>query len=145
MPTDIYTLSNALVAHLLDHWPHTPITRAGSGGVDITGSVKGDLFSKRHDFLEIMIYDAGRSPAGINYASGTKSHGFIDINVYTNLDMGDSELVRLTGLLYPILERKRINSAQVRPVVGATKPYEYRGRLCKTVSFPFEFFSGPVC
>lgn len=145
MPTEIYTLSNSLVNHLLDHWPHTPITRAGSGGFDITGVVPGDLFSSKQDFLEIMVHDSARKAAGINYASGTKSHGFIDINVYTGLDMGDSELVRLTGLLYPIFERKRINSAQVRPAVGVTKPYEYRGMLCKSVSFPFEFFSGPVC
>ena len=145
MPTDIHTFSNALVGHLLDHWPHTPITRAGSGGFDLTGTVIGDLFSLNHDFLEVMVYDEGRSSAGVNYASGTKSHGFIDINVYTGLDSGDSELVRLTGLLYPIFERKRINSAQVRPAAGVTKPYEYRGRLCKSISFPFEFFSGPVC
>lgn len=145
MPTDIYTFSNAAIAHLLDNWEHSPVVRTGMGGFDLTCTVEGDLFTLQVPFIEVSVHDASHGPAGVNYHSGTKTQGFIDINVYVPLDTGDSELVRLTSLLYPVFERKRINDAQVRTALNATKPYEYRGKLCKSVSFPFEFFSGPVC
>lgn len=144
MPTNIYTFSNAAVNHLLDNWEHSPVTRSGIGGFDMTGVVQGDLFSLQVSFIEISVYAAAHTPTGINYQSGTKTQGFIDINIYTPLDTGDAELVRLASLLYPVYERKRINDAQVRSALRATRPYEYRGKLCKSISFPFEFFSGPV-
>lgn len=144
MPTDIYTFSNAAVNHLLDNWEHSPVTRAGMGGFDLTGVAQGDLFALQVPFIEVTVHDAAHAPAGINYQSGTKTQGFIDINIYTPLDTGDAELVRLAGLLYSVYERKRINEAQVRPALRALRPYEYRGKLCKSISFPFEFFSGPV-
>ena len=145
MPTDIYTFSNAAINHLLDNWGHSPVTRAGMGGFDLTNTVQGDLFKLQVPFIEVMVHDAGHAPTGINYHSGTKTQGFIDVNIYIPLDTGDAELVRLAGLLYPVYERKRINGAQVRSALQATRPYEYRGKLCKSISFPFEFFSGPVC
>lgn len=145
MPTDIHTFSNAAVGHLLDHWEHSPVVRAGMGGFDLTATVEGDLFALQVPFLEVSVHDTAHASAGVNYHSGTKTQGFIDINVYIPLDIGDAELVRLTSLLYPIFERRRISDAQVRTALQATRPYEYRGKLCKSISFPFEFFSGPVC
>lgn len=138
MPTDIVDFSKALTNLLIDEWAVTPVTMKGSGGLDLKGSSE-NLFHDGAEFIEFEVGVEARSGAGISAASGVRVLGYIDVQMYTNTGEGTTRLADIERQLYQLLERRSLNAAQIRTGV-ASKPYEFRGRLTKNVSFPFEYF-----
>jgi hypothetical protein len=140
VPTTFPTLKLAITNHLIDNWPATPICESGAGGTDITGQVTGSLFDSSHEFIEIDIGVTARGAAGVSRHSGTRVLAYLDVQMYIEPGSGTMRLAELESQLYPLVERKTIGGAEIRNAQGQSKPYEFRGRLTKIVSFPIEYF-----
>lgn len=140
MPTTLPQVKLALINHLLDNWPSTPICESGAGGVDISGQVQGNLFDSDAEFIEIDIGLTARGAAGVSRHSGTRVLAYLDVQMYIMPGSGTMRLAELESQLYPLVERKTIGGAEIRNAQGQSKPYEFRGRLTKIVSFPIEYF-----
>ena len=140
MPTDTVQLSAAITTFMLDNWTHTPMCLRGSNGFDLTGQHSGNLNDLGVDFIEFDFNNTARRPAGISRDSGFRVMGFLDIQIFTDVGQGNMKLAEIEHQLFTLLERKTINTAQIRTALNVSRPYEFRGKLTKTVSFPLEYF-----
>lgn len=140
MPTTPTALNKAITDFMLDNWTVTPMCLKGSGGFDLTGTHEGNLNDLDVDFIEFQFNTTNRRPAGISRDSGAQALGFLDIQIYTEVGLGNMKLAEIEHQLFTLLERKTINTAQVRTALDVGRPYEFRGKLTKVVSFPFEYF-----
>jgi hypothetical protein len=140
MPTDTISLSKAITGFMLDNWTLTPFAIKGTEGFDLSGQHTGNLNDLGVDFIEFDFNNTSRSPAGISRDSGSRALGFLDIQIYTAVGQGNMKLAEIEHQLFTLLERKTIDTAQIRTALNVGRPYEFRGKLTKTVSFPLEYF-----
>lgn len=141
MPIETSDLGSAVAGFLLDNWTATPLCFTGSKGFDLSGQHTQNLYDVSVDFIEFEFNGTARKPAGVSRDSGIQALGFLDIQIYTELGLGNMKLAEIEQQLFKLLERKTIATAQVRAALSVGKPYEFRGKLTKMVSFPFEYFS----
>jgi hypothetical protein len=142
MAASVSEISLTLTNYLLQNWTLTPISKLTLNGADITNQIEGSLFQKNINFICIDFVQSNRKGAGISYNSGVHSQGFLDIEIYVELGVGDADMLNIEQQLCILFERKKIGPANVKPAI-VSRPYELRGKLAKTLSFPVEFFSIP--
>jgi hypothetical protein len=135
-------LTGAIIDRFITHWTHCAMCIKGSGGFDLSGTNPPDknVYDLGIDFIEFEYNDSGRTSAGINRDSGVRVLGFLDVQIFTQLGFGNMRLAEIERHLFTLLERQTIATAQVRPALSAGRPYEFRGKLTKVISFPFEYF-----
>lgn len=140
MPTNPVDLSKAINDFMIDNWTATPLCLKGSEGFDLSGQYTSNLNDLAVNFIEFEFNTVGRQPAGVSRDSGVRALGFLDVQIYTSVGRGNLELADIEHQLFTLLERKTINTAQIRSALNIGRPHEFRGKLTKVVSFPIEYF-----